>query len=95
MIQPSSFLNRPNGLQAAKELTPEQQKTKQACTEFESMIIKKMLESMMSSSKMFGSGFSGSFYQGMFQDAIAESIAKQGIGLGKMLYQQIEKTGGK
>lgn len=92
MIQPSGF-----GYQAKfpvkQELTPEQQKTKQACSDFETMIIKKMLESMMSNTKMFGSGFSGSFYQGMFQDVIAESITKQGgIGVEKMLFQQVEKT---
>lgn len=89
MIQPSGLHNRPV-IPAGKELTPEQQKTKQVCTEFETMIIKKMLESMMGNTKMFGSGFGGSFYQSMFQDAIAESIAKQGLGLGKMLYEQIE-----
>lgn len=91
MIQPSGFQFQ-SKLPAKQELTHEQQKTKQACTEFETMIIKKMLESMMGSTKMFGSGFSGSFYQGMFQDIISESIAKQGIGVSKMLYQQIEKT---
>jgi Rod binding domain-containing protein len=89
MIQPSGFGHQ-SKLPVKQELTPDQQKTKQACTEFESMIIKKMLESMMSNTQMFGSGFGGSFYQGMFQDVIAESIAKQGIGVSKMLFQQIE-----
>lgn len=89
MIEPSGFGNRVN-FPGKQELNPEQQKIKQVCTDFETMIIKKMLESMMSNTKMFGSGFSGSFYQGMFQDAIAESIAKQGIGVSKMLFQQIE-----
>lgn len=89
MIRPSGS-QYPSILSAKKELTPEQQKTKQVCSEFESMILKKMLESMMSNTKMFGTGFSGSFYQGLFQDAIAQSIAKQGIGLGDMLYRQME-----
>ncbi len=91
MIQPSGFQYQVK-LPAKQELTPEQQKTKQVCSEFESMIIKKMLESMMSNTKMFGSGFGGSFYQGMFQEAIAESVAKQGIGVGDMLFQHMEKT---
>ena len=91
MIQPGGFGNRIN-FPAKQQLTPEQQKTKQACTDFETMIIKRMLESMMSNTKMFGSGFSGSFYQGMFQDVLAESIAKQGIGVGKMLFQQIQQV---
>lgn len=92
MIQPGGFQYQSKLSSVKQELTPEQQKTKQVCSEFESMIIKKMLEAMMSNTKMFGTGFGGSFYQGMFQDAIAESIAKQGTGLGNMLFQQMEKT---
>lgn len=77
-----------------QELTPEQKKLKQACTEFEAVMVKQMLDSMKGASKMFGEGFGGDYYQSMFFDAIAKQIAEQGLGLGKMMYQQLEKTNG-
>lgn len=77
-----------------QELTPEQKKLKQACTEFEAMMVKQMLTSMQGSAKMFGEGFGGDFYQDMFLDAISKEISAQGLGLGKMLYQQMEKANG-
>jgi Rod binding domain-containing protein len=80
--------NNPKMIQA---MTPEQKKVMKACTDFEAMMIKKMLESMSSSVKMFGSGFSGDFYQSMFQDAIANQIAGQGLGIARLLYQDITK----
>jgi Rod binding domain-containing protein len=74
------------------ELDPAQKKLHQACADFETMMVKKMLEAMTGGTKMFGTGFSGDFYQSMFQDAIAEAIAKQGIGIGKLLYRQLAHT---
>lgn len=80
-----------NNSQMIKAMTPEQKKVMQACTDFEAMMIKKMLESMQTSVKMFGSGFGGDFYQSMFQDAIAKQMAEQGLGIGRLLYQDIAK----
>jgi Rod binding domain-containing protein len=75
-----------------KTLSPEQKKLKQTCTEFESLMVRQMLDSMEGSTKMFGDGFGGDFYQGMFLDAISKQISEQGLGLGKMMYQQLDKT---
>jgi Rod binding domain-containing protein len=94
MVNNIGFQYQPN-LNPKTELDPAPKKLQQACTDFETMMVKKMLEAMTGGTKMFGTGFSGDFYQSMFEDAIAESIAKQGIGIGKLLYQQLAQTGGK
>ena len=75
-------------------LTPEQKKLKQTCNEFEAMMVRQMLDSMEGSTKMFGEGFGGDFYQGMFLDAIAKQISEKGMGLSKMMYEQLNKTNG-
>lgn len=92
MVDPTEFLNQP-GVKLQRELTSGSKKTQQVCTDFEKMMVQKMLESMMSNTKFFGTGYGSDFFQGMFEEAIADSIAKNGgIGLGKMLYQQLQKT---
>ncbi|HEX3044222.1 MAG TPA: rod-binding protein [Bacillota bacterium] len=80
--------NNPQMIQA---MTPEQKKVMKACTDFEAMMIKKMLETMQSSTKMFGDGFGGDFYQSMFQDTIANQMAGQGLGIARLMYQDIMK----
>ncbi len=94
MVQP---IGNQNGLNVKSNtaLTPEQKKLQEACTGFETMLVKKMLESMMGNTRVFGSGFSGDFYQSMFQDTIAGMIAKQGLGVSKVLLQQLAQTEGK
>lgn len=74
------------------QLTPEQIELKKACTEFEAIMVRQMLETMSSSTKFFGKGFGGDYFQSMFLDEISKQIAGQGIGLSKMLYEQIEKN---
>jgi Rod binding domain-containing protein len=73
-------------------LTPEQKQLKKACTEFEAIMVRQMLESMSSSTKFFGKGFGGDYFQSMFLDEISKQIAEQGLGLSKMLYEQIDKS---
>jgi len=73
-------------------LTPEQLKLKQACTDFEAIMIRQMLEVMNSSTKFFGKGFGGDFFQSLFLDEISKQIAQQGVGLSKMLYNQLKDT---
>ncbi|NLY76223.1 MAG: hypothetical protein GX075_13145 [Firmicutes bacterium] len=73
-------------------LTPEQLKLKQACTDFEAIMIRQMLEVMNSSTKFFGKGFGGDFFQSMFLDEISKQIAAQGLGLSKNLYNQLNNT---
>lgn len=79
--------------QSAQNMTPEQKKLMKTCTDFESMMVKKLLEVMQSSQKMFGNGFGGDYFQSMFQDQMSKEIAEngQGIGLAKMLYQQLNR----
>lgn len=91
MINQISNNNRP----LAKEkttLTPEQAQLKKACTEFEALMVRQMLETMSGPTKFFGKGFGGDFYQNMFLDEISKKIAEQGLGLSKMLYTQLDKT---
>lgn len=78
-----------NGRVAESRLTPEQRKAKEVCTQFEAMMVKEMFTAMQGSTKMFGGGFGGDYFQGMFLDTMAQQAAGQGLGLGKMLYEQI------
>ena len=95
MINPTGFSTQ-SSIDLKKSDNLNQKKLQQACTDFEAMMVKKLLESMTSNTKLFGSGsgFGGDFYQSMFQDSIAELVAKQGIGIGKMLSQQLDPTKG-
>lgn len=84
---------RPTNLGTPKKaLNPEQKKLMAACTDFETIMVRQMLEAMQGSTKMFGEGFGGSFYQSMFQDEISKQIAGKGFGLAKILYEQLNKT---
>ena len=82
--------------QKPKAVTAKQKEMLQACQNFEALMIRQMLESMQSSQKMFGEGFGGEYFQGMFQDEMAKRISEngQGIGLAKMMYDQLNRTNG-
>ncbi|MGE5605713.1 MAG: rod-binding protein [Bacteroidota bacterium] len=91
MISQISNYNRP--LENKKtSLTPEQAELKKACTEFEALMVRQMLETMSGPTDFFGKGFGGDFYQSMFLDEISKKIAEQGLGLSKMLYSQLDKS---
>jgi peptidoglycan hydrolase FlgJ len=92
MISPIHNQNPGSTGASEKKLTTEDKKLKEACTEFEAIMVRQMLEAMQGSTKMFGEGFGGSYFQSMFQDAIAKEIAGKGIGMSKMLYTQLSKT---
>lgn len=72
--------------------SPEQQQLYKACTEFEAMLVKQLLETMQSSTQMFGKGFGGDYFQSMFQDQLSQQIAADGMGLARTLYAQMIKT---
>jgi len=67
-------------------------KLKNACREFETILLKQMLEVMQSSTSMFGKGFGGDFFQGMFQDEIAKEMAEKGMGVSDLLYSRLTKS---
>lgn len=92
MINQISNDNQFSGTKINKTgLTPEQTQLKKACTEFEAIMVRQMLETMSSSTKFFGKGFGGDYFQSMFLDEISKQIAEQGLGLSKMLYEQVDK----
>lgn len=74
------------------QLTPEQRELKKACTEFEALMVRQMLETMSSSTKFFSKGFGGDFFQSMFLDEISKKVAEQGLGLSQMLYSKLDKS---
>jgi Rod binding domain-containing protein len=72
--------------------TPEQKELFKACTEFEALMVKQMLQAMQSSSDPFGKSFGGDYFKDMFQNHMAKQISDGGLGLAKVLYEQIVKT---
>lgn len=75
-----------------KETTPEQAKLREACVEFEAVMVKQMLEVMQGSVNLFGKGFGGSCFQSMFQEEMARQIAGgKGMGLADMLYRNLQE----
>ncbi len=64
---------------------------KEACLQFEGLLVKKMLEATASSTEMFGKGFGGSFFQGMFYEEIAQKVAGGQSGLAESLYNQMAR----
>lgn len=92
MISPISNSNRLLSNNKSTYTPEEQAQLKKACTEFEALMVRQMLETMSGSTDFFGKGFGGDFYQSMFLDEISKKIAEQGLGLSKMLYSQLDKT---
>ncbi|HBF37396.1 MAG TPA: hypothetical protein DDW50_08760 [Firmicutes bacterium] len=80
--------------QKPQAMTAKQKEMMKACQNFEAVMIRQMLESMQSSQKMFGEGFGGEYFQGMFQDEMAKEISEngKGMGLAKMMYDQLNRT---
>lgn len=72
--------------------TSEQKQLYQACVEFEALLTKQILSTMQSSNDIFGKGFGGDYFKSMFQDELAKQIAGNGLGLAKVLYEQIVKA---
>jgi flagellar protein FlgJ len=82
-----------NGAHSKQRLNVEDPKLYKTCQEFETILVRQMLEVMQSSTPMFGKGFGGDFYQGIFQDEIAKDItAGQGFGLADTLYTQMMRS---
>ena len=91
MVNRISSYNKPLNT-SQTQLTPEQKQLKKACTEFEALMVRQMLETMSGSTNFFGKGFGGDYFQSMFLDEISKQVAGQGLGLSKMLYSQLDKS---
>ena len=72
-------------------------KLKKACGDFESIFISQMLKEMRKSipkSGLLDGGSQQDAYLSLFDEELSKSMAKRGgIGLGKILYQNIMKQG--
>jgi flagellar protein FlgJ len=72
-------------------------KLKKTCGDFESIFISQMLKEMRKSipkSGLLDGGGQQDMYLGLFDEELSRSMAKRGgIGLGKILYQNIMKQG--
>jgi len=66
----------------------------QVASSFDAILARQLLREMRDSvlkSSLFGDGLASEVYQEMFDDYLAEAIGKAGgLGLGKMLVQQLE-----
>jgi Rod binding domain-containing protein len=85
-----------SGLHAAQQRTqPEEQKLKEVAQGFEAILIASLLKEARPSEQagLFGGGLSQDLYRQLFTDEIAKAIARSGgIGVGKMLEQQLRAT---
>ena len=62
----------------------------ESCQEFESILVKKILESIQPKGGLFGEGVQGEFYRDLFLTEMAAEITKDpGIGLAKSIYQSL------
>jgi Rod binding domain-containing protein len=75
----------------------DEEKLKKACGDFESIFISQMLKEMRKSipkSGLLDGGSQQDAYLSLFDEELSKSMAKRGgIGLGKILYQNVMKQG--
>ncbi|MCS6777563.1 MAG: rod-binding protein [Chloroherpetonaceae bacterium] len=84
------------GSEALSELERRRARLKKAVQDFEAifvgMLIKQMRQSMAGSNPLFGSNAQAHYYQEMMDEAIARRLSQTGaFGLGRMLYQRMER----
>jgi flagellar protein FlgJ len=79
----------------AAQVNKEDAKLKKACQDFESMLVKQMLDKMrgtVQKTDLFGSSQEEQTFQDMLDQQFSTSIAQSGsMKLGDMLYKQISK----
>lgn len=80
-----------------EKLTKDEEELKKVTEEFESILIKMMLDSADKTidrkSSMFYGGNSEEIFRGMLNDERAKEMAKSGdFGLAKMMYEQLSKN---
>lgn len=73
--------------------TPKEGKLKEACQNFEAIIIQQMLTAMRKTvpkDGLFASGYAEDMYQSMYDEGLSKEIASgKGLGLADILYQQL------
>lgn len=76
--------------------TDDDKRLKDACRDFEGILIFQMLKSMrktLSNDDIFGKGTGKDIYQSMYDQALAEMVARgeNNLGIGDALYQELSK----
>lgn len=87
-----------NGIQPASEQQAsgkdDDGRLKEACADFEAILLTQMLKSMkstLSGDALLGGGLPQDIYDSMYHQALAENIAhgNNSLGIGEMLYRQL------
>jgi peptidoglycan hydrolase FlgJ len=84
-----------NNTSATKTDNPsENTKLKQACADFEAILLDSMFQSMrktLSGDDIFGKSLGRDIYESMYYTQISKELASEGngLGLGEILYQQL------
>lgn len=79
---------------AKRDNLPENTKLKQACADFEAILLDSMFQSMrktLSGDDIFGKSLGRDIYESMYYTQISKELASKGkgLGLGESLYQQL------
>ncbi|MFZ5571704.1 MAG: rod-binding protein [Thermodesulfobacteriota bacterium] len=79
-----------------KDLRQEQAKLRQACADFEAVMLNQMFESMRSSlskSDLFGGSLARDIYESMYYRQVSEDIARsdKNMGLGEAMYMELKE----
>lgn len=95
-LSPVDFLGntliKKQGAVDPSKMTNDQKKLYKACSDFETVLVRQMLDAMQGSTQLFGKGFGGEYFQSMFQDEMAKNVSGHSLGLAEMLYRQLNKT---
>ena len=83
---------------ASADTGPKDAKLRQACADFESIFVNYMLRSArkaLPQAGLFDDTHEAKIYKSMIDEQMAWSVTRgQGLGLGELLYEQLEKHGG-
>jgi peptidoglycan hydrolase FlgJ len=85
------------GVRQQRQAVQEQAKLKKACEDFEAVLTNYLFKSMRQTvvkTESEGRDQSAELYEGMMDEAVANQLSHHsGLGLGKMLYQQLASMG--
>ena len=74
----------------------DEERLKKACVDFEAIFIQQILKSMRQTvlrSDLFGKGTERDILESLLDQEWSKGLARRGMGLGKVLYQQLERQG--